>query len=81
VHIVIRDSIEQRKAFLTSKSYVGLAPGILHGGDVVAVIFGMRAPVVLREEDREGQDRRLRILGDAFVVVARVRVLMGVIWM
>ncbi|KAH8588661.1 hypothetical protein B0O99DRAFT_354896 [Bisporella sp. PMI_857] len=40
-----------RKAYLTERGLVGLAPGAMQLGDIVCVIFGCDTPFVLRPED------------------------------
>lgn len=65
VHAVVRGMIHNRAAVRTSRGYYALAPGLTRKGDVVAVLFGTRAPFVLRADAaRRGH---YRVLGDAFV--------------
>ncbi|KAF5023695.1 hypothetical protein F66182_4261 [Fusarium sp. NRRL 66182] len=39
----------QAQVFLTKKGYVGKGPGILQKGDVVAVLYGCKLPLILRK--------------------------------
>lgn len=52
----------QSKLFRTAKRYLGLGPEILKSGDVVAVIFRAKVPLILRPEG----DHYL-LLGDCYV--------------
>jgi len=52
-----------RKLFATEKGYLGLGPAASTPGDIIAVIFGLNAPLVLRAS---GVDE-YQIVGEAYV--------------
>ncbi|EMC96421.1 hypothetical protein BAUCODRAFT_474459 [Baudoinia panamericana UAMH 10762] len=60
-----RDTIQtclNRKAFVTGKGYIGLGPRFLKPGDVVAVLYGLEVPAILRPVDSH-----YLFLGEAYV--------------
>ncbi|CAI6332876.1 unnamed protein product [Periconia digitata] len=54
-----------RKLFWTAKGFVGLAPGYLREGDVIAVLLGARVPICLRKGT--GVQGGWTVVGDCYV--------------
>ncbi|KAF2653328.1 HET-domain-containing protein [Lophiostoma macrostomum CBS 122681] len=52
-----------RKIFQTEQGLFGLGPSSLQTGDIVAVIYGARVPIILHPTE----DRSWRVLGDSYV--------------
>ncbi|RMJ04946.1 hypothetical protein CDV36_014380 [Fusarium kuroshium] len=50
------------KPFLSAGGYVGLGPGAMDSGDVIAIFYGAHVPFVLRPKGQEFQ-----LLGEAYV--------------
>ena len=59
----LRDTVNS-KFFTTEAGRCRIGPGILREGDVIAVIFGCRVPVVLRRESTTG---RFQFVGKCFM--------------
>ncbi|KAL3298862.1 Heterokaryon incompatibility protein 6 OR allele [Colletotrichum asianum] len=65
VQSIAAEYAHNRKAVATTKGYYALGPGISKKGDIVAILFGTRGPVVLREStSRKGS---YMIIGETFV--------------
>ncbi|KAI1472545.1 HET-domain-containing protein [Daldinia caldariorum] len=64
-----------RRLVVTERGYFGLVPAAAREGDVLAVVAGCDAPLLLREVGREGEekekkglgDRRFQVIGEAYV--------------
>ncbi|KAI4860667.1 HET-domain-containing protein [Hypoxylon rubiginosum] len=61
-----------RRLVATRSGYLGLVPAATEAGDVVAVLAGCDAPLVLRpvgpeEEEAEGKRGRFSVVGEAYV--------------
>lgn len=67
VSAFVAENIHNRKCIITKRGYYSLAPGIAQEGDVVAIIFGTRSPVVLRHYDTRHGRTYYKIVGEAFV--------------
>jgi len=52
-----------RRFFVTKKSYMGMGPQTLRGGDNVVIMFGGQVPYVLRQVDNNSH----RFVGDCYV--------------
>ncbi|KAF0324639.1 hypothetical protein GQ607_008078 [Colletotrichum asianum] len=69
VQSIAAEYAHNRKAVATTKGYYALGPGISKKGDIVAILFGTRGPVVLREStSRKGS---YMIIGETFVASKR----------
>ncbi|EUC49811.1 hypothetical protein COCMIDRAFT_83693 [Bipolaris oryzae ATCC 44560] len=56
-------SLEQRTLITTTTGYLGLAPIAVQRGDVVAILFGSKCPIVLRP----ASDNRFQVVGECYV--------------
>ncbi|CAM1506211.1 Fc.00g058520.m01.CDS01 [Cosmosporella sp. VM-42] len=56
-------ALGERRLFVTEEGSLGLAPSYIKAGDLVVIIFGYEAPVILRPEN----DIHLSFVGDAYV--------------
>ncbi|KAK3394951.1 hypothetical protein B0H63DRAFT_462440 [Podospora didyma] len=60
---VIRSYCRNRRAFVTSKGWLGIGPLDIKEGDAAAVVVGAQVPFLLRM----AQERRWRLVGEAYV--------------
>ncbi|OAG21808.1 hypothetical protein CC77DRAFT_933549 [Alternaria alternata] len=56
-------SLEQRALITTETGYLGLAPTAVRQGDVVAILFGCRFPMVLRPY----LDDMYQVIGECYI--------------
>ncbi|EMD95085.1 hypothetical protein COCC4DRAFT_53978 [Bipolaris maydis ATCC 48331] len=56
-------SLEQRTLITTSTGYLGLAPIAVRRGDVVAILFGSKCPMILRPVG----DYRFQVVGECYI--------------
>jgi hypothetical protein len=61
----IKANLSGRRFIMTERGYMGVAPAVTQVQDTCAIIFGCKAPCVLRRTD---QERSYRFLGSAFVL-------------
>lgn len=57
------DLSKDRSLICTSKGYVGIAPRMVHKGDVVAILANHPAPMILRPQDSGD----FQLIGDAYI--------------
>lgn len=68
VHRHIQRNLRGRRIAVTSRGYLALVPAPAQPGDVCAVIFGTKAPFILRRCVVDDADVMYKVVGDAFVV-------------
>jgi hypothetical protein len=64
----IKSGLHGRRFIMTERGYMGVAPANTLEQDACAIIFGCKAPCILRSMDQEGS---YRFLGTAFVMGSR----------
>ena len=52
---VMFGALDGRCFFITKNDYIGMAPALAQGGDVIAILAGAETPFVLRPEKEEGR--------------------------
>lgn len=61
----VQSSACNRRFVVTERGYFGLAPKIVRDNDICCIIFGCRAPFILRESNREGY---YKVVGDSYII-------------
>jgi hypothetical protein len=56
-----------RRPFITEKGHLGLGPKDMKEGDVVSIIFGAEAPLILREVGGDEGKGTFELVGEAYV--------------
>jgi hypothetical protein len=62
-HLCTRFIVPKLRPFATKKGYIGMGPLTIQEGDIVAIIIGLEAPMILRKSD----DDKYEIVGEAYV--------------
>ncbi|KAI0012251.1 heterokaryon incompatibility protein-domain-containing protein [Xylariaceae sp. FL0662B] len=61
----VNEAATHKRMFRSENGYLGLGPKRLEKGDLVVLVKGGRAPLVLRESDKDGA--MYELIGDAYV--------------
>lgn len=62
-HEHVENCCQNRSLFTTGKGALGLGPGRMQEGDIVAILWGCRWPVILRHDE----GRKYRFMGVAYI--------------
>ncbi|KAG9231580.1 hypothetical protein BJ875DRAFT_506607 [Amylocarpus encephaloides] len=69
VSVAINASVmmNRRRLFVLKSGLVGLAPWDAATGDIVAILFGCRFPVILRRVGKRQGDKTYKLVGEAYI--------------
>lgn len=61
---ILFDLLTDRQMFLSSQGFLGLAPSMAAPGDLLVIVGGCKAPLILRPSEDEDT---VRLIGEAYV--------------
>jgi hypothetical protein len=71
VHTVVQAALQNRHIAVTHRGYLAIVPTCTRPGDICSIIFGTRAPFMLRKQSAADSAECYKLVGSAFMVSTR----------
>lgn len=73
MHAAIMDTARHRKLVVSDRGYYGLAPAPAEKGDIICIVFGAKAPFLLRRASAASPEgvEQYKLVGDMFMLSAK----------